>query len=314
MNYRPLGRTVWKVSQLGFGCAPLSGYDYGPIDESEALRAIRAALDVGINFFDVADVYGFGQAEELLARGLENRRGEVVVATKGGIRWDAKRRTWRDCSRQWLTAAVEGSLKRLQLETIPLYQVHWPDSQTPLDETCEALEHLRRQGKIQHIGLSNFPLGMLRQFVERVPVVSVQAEYNLVNVTQAAEVIDFARSLELAILTHTSLARGLLGGKYSPDASFMGTDTRSRSPYFAAATLPRRRVLLFRVQRLAEELGRSMAAVAIRWLLDHAHVTVTLVGMRTVEEVMTNCEAMGWQLSPAHHDYLVLAEVPDTAQ
>lgn len=156
MDRVSLGSTDLHVSRVGFGCAVMGGWDYGAADDNESISAVHAALDQGINFFDTADVYGLGHAEEVLGRALRDQGDDVVVATKFGVRWDAQGRTVRDCSPGWVVRALEDSLRRLGRERISLYQIHWPDPTVPIEDTMEALERCRAQGKIQHIGCCNF--------------------------------------------------------------------------------------------------------------------------------------------------------------
>ena len=139
MEYRRLGKTPISISRIGFGGGPAGGYDYGPVDEGEWRSAVHAALDSGINFFDVANVYGLGRVEELLSLALGERRHDVVIATKCGLVWDRSRKVHRDLRKRTVMQSIEASLRRLRVDTISLYQIHWPDPATPIEETMETL-------------------------------------------------------------------------------------------------------------------------------------------------------------------------------
>ncbi|HEX3868310.1 MAG TPA: aldo/keto reductase, partial [Gemmatimonadaceae bacterium] len=162
MEYVTLGRGGPSVSRVAFGCAAIGGADYGPADDADSLRAAHQAIDLGINFFDVADVYGFGRAERVLGEALASKSSaNVIVATKGGVRWDDRGRTQRDSSPDWISTAIDASLSRLRVERIDLYQLHWPDPKTPIEDTLDLLERRREDGKIGQIGCTNFPLPLI---------------------------------------------------------------------------------------------------------------------------------------------------------
>ena len=154
------------VSRLAFGCWAMGGHGYGTVDDAESIAAVKKALELGINFFDTADVYGFGHSERILSEALDSRRHDVVIATKFGVSWDDSGKTRKDCSPKRLVEALEGSLRRLRVECIPLYQIHWHDGITPVPDLMETLLRCREAGKIRYIGCSNFPrrsgAGMLR--------------------------------------------------------------------------------------------------------------------------------------------------------
>src|SRR5947207_3407434 len=156
MEYRKLAFTDLEVSRVGFGGWAISGHGWGPVDDRESAAAVQRALDLGINLFDTADVYGFGHSEEVLASALGDERRHAVIATKFGVTWDARGRVSRDVSPPRVVAALEASLRRLRLDCIPLYQVHWPDGATPVAATMEALRRCQEAGKVRWIGCCNF--------------------------------------------------------------------------------------------------------------------------------------------------------------
>jgi len=163
MEYKKLGETDLEISRIGFGCWAIGGHGYGKVDDNESIEAIKKALDSGINFFDTADVYGFGHSEEILGKALGTQRNDVIIATKFGINWKENGHTFKDCSAKRVVKAVENSLRRLKIDTIPLYQIHWPDPNTTLQETMGALIDCQKSGKIRYIGSSNFNAGLIEQ-------------------------------------------------------------------------------------------------------------------------------------------------------
>jgi len=304
MEYSNLGGSTCEVSRLCFGCGPASGYDYGTIDESAWMAAVRGALDRGINFFDVADVYGFGRAEELLSRALGDDRHRVRLCTKFGLAWDGHGTVRRDASRAHLARALDDSLRRLRVDSITLYQLHWPDPAMPLEETVAALMSSRDAGKIQHIGLSNVTAQQL-QSVQRVQQVdSVQAGYNLLCRSAESELFAWSSVNRISILAHSGLARGLLAGKRSMGSRFEGRDTRGQSSYFSREGQEQKQKLIEALEQVGQRTRRSASAVALRWVLDHPEVTSVLAGMKNLAQLEENAEAADWQLAPEDFDLL----------
>lgn len=304
MEFGMLGTSGCVVSRLGFGCAAAGGYDYGPIEETAWIQAVHAALDEGVNFFDVADVYGFGRSEELLARALGSRRHDVVIATKGGLAWDERGRVTRNASREQTTQAIENSLRRLQVDAITLYQVHWPDPRTPIEETLEALIALQKQGKIRFIGLSNFPLELLREASRICRIESVQVSYNLICREIEGDFLTWCESAQTTVLTHSSLARGLLAGKLPIGAHFTGTDTRGKSDYFSRDNEAMKQAVLDALKKISHLTGRSVSGVALRWILDASVITVAVVGVKNCAQLKENLLAVGWQLAETDRNLL----------
>ena len=161
MEYKYIGNTINQITRIGFGCWAIGGHGYGNVSDDESIKSIQHAIDLGINFFDTADVYGFGHSEEILSKALGNKRHEVFIATKFGVAWDENGNTKKDCSPSRVVKALDASLKRLRIEIIPLYQIHWPDGTTNLDDTLDVLEKCQREGKIINIGCSNFSSELL---------------------------------------------------------------------------------------------------------------------------------------------------------
>jgi aryl-alcohol dehydrogenase-like predicted oxidoreductase len=296
VEYRQFAQTPVNISRIAFGCSPASGYDYGQVDEFEWRLAVQAALENGVNFFDVADVYGFGRAETLLSEALGGRRHEVVVATKCGLAWDQYGKVRRDLSRQNVLRSVEGSLRRLRLDVIPLYQIHWPDQSTPLEETFEALAQCQRQGKIRYIGVSNFSRDLLEEAQTICAFQSEQVAFNLLSREPEREVFPWCKSVGVSILAHSGLARGFLAGRYVPGQINGFSDTRKNSPYFSEDGRAEKQHLLDAIRRISTEENRPFSSVAIRWILDSAYVSTVLIGIKSRAQLMQNLQAIGWHL------------------
>jgi aryl-alcohol dehydrogenase-like predicted oxidoreductase len=304
VEYRELGTTGCDVSRLGFGCGAASGHDYGPVDESAWTDAVRAALDSGINFFDVADVYGFGRAEELLSRALGKKRHEVIIATKGGLVWNERGGVRREATRAQISRAIENSLRRLRVNAIPLYQIHWPDPATPVEETLETLAKFQDQGKIRFVGVSNFSLQLLQQAFRVCPIASHQAAYNLLSREAEIDVLPWCQKTQTAMIAHTVLARGLLAGKRSIGSSFIDPDTRQDSLYFSGEGRIEKQQLLDTLRRISERTGRSVGSIAIRWVLDNSKICTVLVGVKHRAQLDENLTAVGWRLETGDRELL----------
>jgi aryl-alcohol dehydrogenase-like predicted oxidoreductase len=304
VEYRQLGQTPVTISRIGFGCGPASGYDYGPMDEAEWKLAVQAALDEGINFFDVADVYGLGRVEELLSEALGDRRHDVLIATKCGLVWDQQGRVHRDLGRKTVLRALEASLRRLRIDAIPLYQIHWPDPATPIEETMETLALCQDQGKIQFLGVSNFSLGLLQRAHSIRRLESQQIAFNLLCREPEGEIFPWCDSARISILAHSGLARGLLAGRRALGNEFGVMDTRRNSAYFSNQGRTEKQRLLGAIRLLSEKLDRPFPSVAIRWVLDNRQVSSVLVGIKNRKQVAENLQALDWHLAPYDRDLL----------
>ena len=304
MEYSQLAQSSQKISRIGFGCGPASGYDYGQVDETEWCLAVQAALEHGINFFDVADVYGFGRAEELLSRALGPSRHEVVVATKCGLAWDQHGKVRRDLSKQNVLRSVDASLRRLRLDAIPLYQIHWPDQATPIEETFEALAACQQKGKIRYFGVSNFSCELLRRSYGVRPFQSQQIAFNLLCREPEREIIPWCESTGVSVLAHSGLARGFLAGRYVPGDASNLLDTRKNSPYFSEGGKAEKQRLLDAIRNIAAQENKPFSSVAIRWILDNPSISAVLIGIKSRAQLMENLRVVGWRLDLSSHQLL----------
>ena len=282
-----LGMTDIEVSRIAFGTWQLGG-DWGRFDEQEATRAIRYAHALGINLFDTAQAYGFGASERLLGRALrdelDHRRGEVVIATKGGLRMTGDEIV-RDSSPEWLRDGVEGSLEALGVDYIDLYQVHWPDSRTPFAETAAALQELVDEGKIRHVGVSNFSTEQMAEFAATRPVETLQPPYHLFRRDIEAEVLPYALEKDIGVLIYGPLAHGLLTGAFDETATFPSDDWRSQTPLFQGEALRRNVAKVRELERFAQARDHTVGQLATAWTLARPGVDVAIVGSRRAAHI-----------------------------
>lgn len=295
-----------SVPRVGVGTATFSGH-WGRVEEDSLVDAIRAADEAGLRFFDTADCYGLGYAEELLAKTLGSRRTDCVISTKGGVRWDTSKRTWRDSSPAYLQSAIDSSLRRLQIETIPLYYLHWMDGETPLESSLEALADAQAVGKIIDIGLSNVTLEQLQRAIALVPVAAVQLQLSLVNRAVLETVVPFCANSGVGVVTWGSLAQGILGGVPDRSRVYDDFDRRPRDANFLGEKFERNMSASAAVVGIANRIGRTPAQVALRWLLDTPGVAVALAGAKRREHVRDYRGALDWRLEA--DDYAALAAI-----
>lgn len=307
MEYAPLGAGGPQVSRVGFGCWAIGGHGYGATDDAESVRAVREALARGITLFDTADVYGFGHSEEVLSEALGADRHRVVVATKFGVCWDASGRTFKDSSAKRAAEALEGSLRRLRLECIPLYQIHYHDGTSDIEETLGALARFREAGKILHIGCSNLGAPEVERLGRAGGLSSVQLQFGLGERRLEGQLRRHHGSDGLGTLTYGALARGLLSGKYGAASAFGPNDTRSRDADFRGERLAMHLSLAEALRDVAGKIGKTPAQVAVRWVLDAPFISSVLVGMKSPEQAGENAGAAGWSLSP--EDWGVLSRL-----
>ncbi len=312
MEYARLGLTDLHISRVGFGCAAIGGHDYGKVDDQDSVAAVHKALDLGVNFFDTADVYGLGHAEELLGQALGSRRHDVIVATKFGIEWDEQGKTKRNLSPRRVFEALDESLRRLRLDVIPLYQIHWDDGQTPIAETMEALKKCQESGKIRFIGCCNFSLSLTEEAQKYGRLESLQLPYSLAERGSEPVIDEGHRNYKMATLCYNPLAQGLFTGKYGQDTKFYGTDLRARSTLFQGAGLAGNLALVEKLKIVANRYGRTPAQVAIRWLLENESVTCAIVGIKTPFQIEENAGIAGWNLSRDDREFLNAANPPRT--
>lgn len=300
MEYRAFGKTGLKVSAIGFGCWEMGG-EYGHIEESEVIAAINRAVDLGINCFDTAEGYGMGKSEALLAKALGNRRKEIIVVTKFGIRYPDKPKG-RDSSRQQAMSAIDRSLKFLNTDYADVYLVHWPDINTPFEETMRALDDIVKQGKARFIGVSNFTLSQLKECMSVRRVDIVQYGYHLFDRRMEKEIFPYCAENGIGVMAYGSLAHGLLTGTFTEETKFEETDWRSKGGFFglkpfAPENFPRNVRAVNELKPTAQKHGKKMPHLALRWVLSNPTVSVALVGARNPNEVEDNMGALGWTLS-----------------
>ena len=299
MEYRAFGRTGMDVSAIGFGCWEIGG-GYGHFDESVVVKAVQRALDLGINLFDTAEGYGFGQSEEILGRALGTRRDEAIVVTKFGILQDDGK-WYRDSSRESALAAIDRSLKALGTDYVDVYLIHWPDTDVPLEESMGALEEIVQAGKARFVGVSNFRPHLIETCMAARRVDITQYGYHMFDRRLEREVFPTIAQHEIGLMTYGSLAHGLLTGTFTPETTFDESDWRSNGtafniPLFTEEVFARNVAAVNDLKPIAARHGKTMAQLALRWALRNPVVSVALIGFRRPEEVEENVAGLDLSL------------------
>jgi myo-inositol catabolism protein IolS len=314
MRERYFGKMGWRVRTVGLGCWQFGGaitLDGQPdgwteVDDAESTATIERAVELGVNFFDTADMYGWGHSEELLGRALKPFRNQVFIATKVGYWHDAHgRRTFNE-SRNYILQACEASLRRLQTDRIDLYQCHlWNTERWP--EFLDAFDILQQQGKIRCFGVSTNEFSVVQRFDTRRNLAAVQVNYNLLDRRAEKEILPYCRSRGIAVIARGPLARGLLSGKYNPSTQFSTDDIRSK--LLDPANRPQFEHDLAVVERLrpvADKLHHSLPELALQFVLSHMAVTLAIPGAKNRTQLESNCAAA--KLMPLQRDELASVE------
>jgi methylglyoxal reductase len=307
MELRRLGDSNLNVSPVIFGAWAIGGWMWGPPDDPNAIDAMRAAIDHGVNTIDTAAAYGLGHSEELVGKAIKGRRDKVIIATKCGLRWDTT-----DGIEPWPTTDFTGkpfvmvknskpasiaweceqSLKRLGTDVIDLYQIHRPDSSTPIEESTAALEKLRKEGKVRAIGVSNYPMPLLTRAAATAPLASDQPAYSIIQRDIEKDIIPFCRRRNIGIICYSPLERGLLTGAVGPDRTFHPTDHRNKHKFFTPENRQRVADALAQIKPIADRHNTSLTQIIIAWTIHQPGITAALVGARNAEQAEHNAAAM----------------------
>jgi aryl-alcohol dehydrogenase-like predicted oxidoreductase len=293
METRKLGNSDLQITPVGFGAWAIGGsgweFAWGQQDDADSIAAIHRALELGVNWIDTAAVYGTGHSEEVVARALKDWRGpRPYVFTKCVLRWDEKGNIRKDFSAASIRRECKDSLRRLQIDTIDLYQMHWPpdDSGPALEEAWQTLASLKKEGKVRWIGVSNFNPEQLRRAEKIAPVTSNQPPYSLIRRSIEKEILPYCERQGIGVISYAPMASGLLTGAMTREraAALPPDDFRSRIPEFREPRLSKNLALVERLRQVSARHGRAPGEVAIAWTLRHPAVTGAIVGARNAKQ------------------------------
>lgn len=320
MEYRKLAHTDLSLSVITFGSWAAGGWMWGKADHNAAVEAIKASYELGVTSIDTAPIYGQGESEKVVGEAIKGiPRDKVQILTKYGMRWDlakgdfafkSKNNQGKDidiykyAGKESVIRECEDSLRRLGTDYIDLYQIHWPDSTTPLSETFEAVERLIQQGKVRYAGVCNYDAALMEDAGKVIDLVSDQIPYSMVNRGTDRETIPYCMRNEKSVIVYSPLERGLLTGKMKPGYAFAEGDHRKNNPFFTDDSIERTNAFLDKLKPLADEKGATLAQLVIRWTVNHPGVTIALVGARNPAQAMQNAKAADIVLSPDEMEFI----------
>lgn len=303
MHTRQLGNSDLHITAIGIGAWAMGGGDWafswGHQEDKQSIAAIHAALDAGINWIDTAAIYGLGHSEEVVGKAIAGRANRPYIFTKCGLVWDEKRQISRSLTVASVRREVEASLRRLKIDAIDLYQIHWPDPEPEIEEGWQTLAELRKEGKVRHIGVSNFNVAQMKRAQKIAPITSLQPPYNIVTSDIEKEVLPFCRENHIGVIVYSPMKSGLLSGKMTREriAKLPPDDFRPRTISFKEPLLTRNLGLVEVLRQIGDSHGRTPGEVAIAWTLRDPVVTGAIVGMRSAEQAKEIVRSAQFRLS-----------------
>ena len=302
MRTRKLGYTDLKLTTVGLGTWAIGGpwqFGWGPQDDDEAIAAILASLETGINWIDTAPVYGLGHSEELVGKALKKTSQKPIIATKCSLLWNDKREKVSCLKAQSIRRECHASLERLGIETIDLYQIHWPEPEEDIEQAWEEMARLAEEGKIRYLGVSNFNVEQIKRLQKIHPVASLQPPYSMLHREVEDELLAYCAQNDIGVVAYSPMQRGLLTGKFSPEriASLPLDDHRRKNPDFHEPQFTATLKLVEQLKPVAERNDKTLAQLSISWVLRRPEVTSAIVGARKPEQILETAPASDWDLN-----------------
>ena len=303
MQTRKLGWTDLNLTTIGLGTWAIGGGDWqfgwGPQDDSESIAAIRRALERGINWIDTAAVYGLGHSEEVVGKALKELSNKPIIATKCGRTWDKDKNIGRRLKKESIRSEIEASLKRLDIDVIDLYQIHWPEPDEDIEEAWETLANLLNEGKIRYAGVSNFSVEQLKRIHRIHPPASMQPPYSMLRRDIEEDLLPYCTENNIGVIVYSPMQKGLLTGKMTRERikNLPADDHRHEDPRFHEPELSANLTLVEELHSLAQKSDKTPAQLAIAWVLRHSTVTAAIVGARRPSQIEETVTAVDWVLS-----------------
>jgi aryl-alcohol dehydrogenase-like predicted oxidoreductase len=291
MRTRQLGKSDLQITPLGVGAWAMGGggvpFAWGPQDDNDSIGAIHAALDRGINWIDTAPIYGLGHSEEIVGRAIKGRTQRPYIFTKCSMIWDDKREITRSLKRDSIRRECDESLRRLQIDAIDLYQIHWPDPESDIEEAWGAMAELRKEGKVRWVGVSNFKPDQMDRLAAIAPITSNQPPYSILSPEIEAEILPYCEAHQIGVIVYSPMKSGLLTGAMTREriAQMPEDDFRQRTLSFKEPLLTRNLNLVELLREIGRRHGRTTGEVALAWTLRRPEVTGAIVGMRSAKQV-----------------------------
>jgi aryl-alcohol dehydrogenase-like predicted oxidoreductase len=311
MKYKKVGKIENEISAIGLGCWAFAGEKWwGDTDDQNSIKVIQTCLDHGINLLDVAACYGQGHSEEVVGKAIKGRdRSSILINSKCGLLWDENGREYNSLKKESILKEIDDSLRRLDTDYVDIYQLHWPDPETPLEETLEALQIIKDSGKIRYVGVTNYGVDDVTNIMRTLDVASQQGLYNIlernprtyhaINLVYRTEreTLPFVTEHEQAFFPYSPLFQGLLGGRWERDKQFPDNDVRRLNPKLTDERFYVYFDAMAELKVIAEKYGHKINELAINWLIKNPAVTSVIGSYRTVDQVDTNIAALDWEIS-----------------
>jgi aryl-alcohol dehydrogenase-like predicted oxidoreductase len=302
MQKRRLGNTDLELTTVGLGAWAMGGlwlYGWGPQDDDESIATVLRAMDEGVNWIDTAPIYGHGRSESVVGRALKQMSRKPLVATKCGLCWDKQNERIPRLKAQSIRTECHDSLRRLGIDTIDLYQIHWNQPEDDIEEGWTEMARLVEEGKVRYIGLSNFEVEQIRRLQKIHPVASLQPPYSMLHREVEDELLDYCGKNDIGIIVYSPMQRGLLTGKFDAErvANLPQGDHRKTNPDFQQPQFDATLQLVEQLRPIAERNGRTLAQLAISWVLRMPEVTAAIVGARRPSQITETAPASDWELS-----------------
>jgi len=302
MQMRQLGYTDLKLTTVGLGTWAIGGpwqFGWGPQDDDEAITAILASLETGINWIDTAPIYGLGHSEELVGEALKQTSQKPIIATKCSLLWNDKREKVSCLKAKSIRQECHDSLERLGIETIDLYQIHWPEPEEDIEQAWKEMARLAEEGKIRYLAVSNFNVEQIKRIQKIHPVASLQPPYSMLHREVEDELLAYCAQNDIGVVAYSPMQRGLLTGKFSPErlASLPLDDHRRKNPDFHEPRFTATLELVEKLRPIAKRNGKTLAQLSISWVLRRPEVTAAIVGARKPEQILETAPASDWDLN-----------------
>jgi aryl-alcohol dehydrogenase-like predicted oxidoreductase len=311
MHVRKLGYTDLELTTVGLGTWAMGGpwlYGWGPQDDGEAVDAILTALDMGINWIDTAPIYGLGHSEELVGKALKQTSQKPLIATKCGLLWNEQDQRIPCVKAESIREECHTSLKKLGVEVLDLYQMHWPQPDEGIEEGWEEMAKLAEEGKVRYIGVSNYDVEQIKRVRKIAPVASLQPPYSMLHREVEEELLSYCSENKIGVVAYSPMQRGLLTGKFSKERfdALAVDDHRRKNPDFQEPQFTATLQFVDELRPIAERSGRTLAQLAVSWVLRRPEVTAAIVGARRPEQIAETYEASNWDLSREDIDEIEL--------
>ncbi len=302
MHIRKLGRTDLRLTAIGLGTWAIGGagwkYSWGPQDDRDSISTIRGAVENGINWIDTAPIYGLGHSEEVVGKAIKELEDKPIVATKCGRIWDKEGNPSGFLKKESIRSEVEASLKRLQIDVIDLYQIHWPDPDEDIEEAWSTIADLIKEGKVRYAGVSNFSKDQLRRIQPIHPVASLQPPYSMLERGVEEKLLDYCSTNNIGVIVYSPMQKGLLTGKFTRERvqNLAEDDHRREDRHFQEPELGANITLVEGLHSIAGKSGKTVAQLAIAWVLRRSEVTAAIVGARHPSQIKETVAAGEWEL------------------